>query len=754
MPLSGATASGGLGRLSGVIGKAGLVGAIASFVLMLPAVFTGIQDWIAHLQGLTPEVDTLAAALQNLNDKQADNASRTVAGAGGAFGTAATTRSGQYDPTFGAPGAGTVPGLALPSSSDTNITAGMAAVNQVVKGQQVLAGQALAAGADVKLASTELDTWDQTLAKLAQGGDMAAFNAALAVFHGQMQAAGVSSDYADEALTRTKGSLSATGDQSLATAAALATASDETDDAGAAFKSYIDDIYGSSIASQQLTSDLGSLGAAYEESGASAAFTGSAMTSVLNSIYNTSSSSADAAGKILGLYNALHAAGYGTAQDLQGLLDLVTSLSGGSAVAAQTFDISPFVTGLQDAKEQADGTTDAIRTLEDYADDLSGVLSRAFDLRFGNQLALDQITSQWHDMRDSASEATDKVRDLKAELRELRADLAVNEYFLSVAEKYGDTLRAGQIRADIAKNRSDIAGKNGDLADARAASDRSLTGTSDAAIDNRSKLTDLIGKYQDYLVALAKSGASQDTLKSKAAQLKDEFIKNATQMGYNRGDVTKLAASFDDMSQIISAVPRNVDVDVSANTNPALAAIREFDAKMEEQSKKHYSAGVVDPPSVDQKAVRRVALEQKIAGLKVQLEGQMAAGNYRSSLGPQIDALEKQLASGNYRPGGYTGNVPAWQIAGVVHGDEFVLNSRAQRMFPRQMLEAANHGVAPVLPRVIVKQQAAASGPLSLGRTERTLLARAGSSAVSLSADQFGRAMDGAFVRQGQRGAN
>jgi hypothetical protein len=58
-------------------------------------------------------------------------------------------------------------------------------------------------------------------------------------------------------------------------------------------------------------------------------------------------------------------------------------------------------------------------------------------------------------------------------------------------------------------------------------------------------------------------------------------------------------------------------------------------------------------------------------------------------------AVAKSAAQG-FESGGYTGNVGTKDIAGVVHGQEFVINARATKQF-RPMLEEMNKGRLPMI---------------------------------------------------------
>lgn len=231
--------------------------------------------------------------------------------------------------------------------------------------------------------------------------------------------------------------------------------------------------------------------------------------------------------------------------------------------------------GIGDVGKAAAAATKQIRTLVDYAGDLSGVWQRAFDIRFGGGQGLDAIRTTFLAIRDAADEAAKRVRDLKNDISGLSSDIDIQEYFLSIAIEYGDTKRAAAIEADLAKKRAELADKTAELQKEQDSASKSLTGTSKGAIDNRKQILDLVSQYQSYLQALAASGLSQGALAAKSEELRQEFIAQATGLGYNREELRLFEAAFLDTAQIISAVPFGVTTDLSS-LDPALLAIREF----------------------------------------------------------------------------------------------------------------------------------------------------------------------------------
>lgn len=250
----------------------------------------------------------------------------------------------------------------------------------------------------------------------------------------------------------------------------------------------------------------------------------------------------------------------------------------------------------RDNAKAAKAAAQEVRTLADWASDLSTVWTRAFDLRYGLQNSRDAIVTFTRDLKERFEDAAKAVRDARQSIREIRAQLQslaadrlFKEYQLKVAIEYGDDLRAAELRAELAENTAETEKATADLADSTQAlksaqddTSRSLTGNSNAAIKNRADVQSLIQAYQTQVLALANSGLSSEQLQKKTAELRDEFAKQLTQLGFNRTELQKYTKSFDDMIITINNVPRNVTV--GANVNPALQALQEFLSKARNSS--------------------------------------------------------------------------------------------------------------------------------------------------------------------------
>ncbi|ACY35927.1 hypothetical protein CMP1-31 [Clavibacter phage CMP1] len=549
------------------------------------------------------------------------------------------------------------------------------------------------------------------------------------------------------------------------------------------FKGLMDDAYGVQNAMNQLSGYTSQLGQDFANSGAAVAFSGSSMQQVIQGIFDSSAGAGEAAARMQGLFNALVEGGFASAQQLAGLQSVIAGLTGGKAVAAQKFDMAPFTAGMKKATVAAagrgggggGGAAKAIRTLVDYAGDLRKVFSRAFEIRFSADQGMDKITSTWNDARsaivdankeiaDAIEKSNDALRDYQTEMARLSSDKANTEYWLSVARSYGDTLREGELNADLAEINDKISDSAKDLAktqqDSASKTDaahqilnKGLTGNSEAAIRNRAEILGLVGDYQDYVAQLAASGISQDELKRRTAELKEEFIRQAVQLGYNRTEVDKYARAFDDVTLAIQRVPKNVTV--TGNVNPALQAINELEARLGGLSGKSYSGPSVSAGPIDDsnlaKAARARQLMTSIDLLTKQ--GLLSTSGLGLMQQDSLRRMKDALNSGNYRKGGYTGGGRPWDPAGTVHAREFVLNETGARMLPHSALNAMNQGRMPNIYKPVM-QAPTGNGPAytELSATDRQLLVDiANAAGLTISGNAITQAATAGTVEDSRR---
>jgi TP901 family phage tail tape measure protein len=386
--------------------------------------------------------------------------------------------------------------------------------------------------------------------------------------------------------------------------------------------------------------------------------------------------------------------------------------------------------------KSAGGAAKEVRTLSDYANDLASVFSRAFEIRFSSQSTLDDITSSFQDIADSTEDAKQKISDLRADLDSLTADKALQEYFLSVALAYGDTLAAAQIQAKLNKINNQITNTNEDLSDAQNDVNKTLVGNSAAAIANRKTITSLVQTYQSHIQALAASGMSQEELAAQTAALKQQFLDQAAQLGFNRNELGTYALAFDDVSTAIANVPRNITV--TANTNPALQALNEFVAK----AKSSLGSGLTATVQVQtREAAARMAT---LAAIAYATSQSLAAGSntgLASAWSIRASYLQSLLRQGNwgalagfgitYATGGYVsgpGGPTSDSINARLSNGEYVMNAAAVNRYGVGFMDQLNQMRAPRFAAGGMVSAPQGGGMVSLSPEDRALLRNVGGS--------------------------
>lgn len=452
----------------------------------------------------------------------------------------------------------------------------------------------------------------------------------------------------------------------------------------------------------------------------------------------------------------------------QGLGQGVVHLNGainGTASAAQTA-----AAGVDSYGGAAGGAAEKVKTLTEYSDDLSKVMKNAFDIRFGKQQAFDDITSGWNKVKDATQDARDKLAEYLADLQDMQSQKDILEYQLGVAINFGDTLRAGKIQAELTKLTGQMSEKQKGADDTTASLSKTLAGNSQAAIDNRAEILGLVGDYQDYIKELANSGLSQDQLKQKVAALKQQFLDQATQLGYSRGEVEKFTTSFDDASKIIQELPR--DITIKFNADPALRALEEFRVAAE---KAGAAAGKVKLPSQqDSAGVRQLALAAQIAAAEAYLKQLIASGNVSGAIkySDVLGTLRNNMRIGNYAQGGFVpgavpsnkgvdnslGVLPGGRTVGLQGGEPIMTNAARAKYGDHffDQINALQYKPSPVVQMMTNQSRGSDSGMpdfIELGpMTMRELVESFGDQIIQIGDTVIGQATDRYHARKRSNG--
>lgn len=452
-------------------------------------------------------------------------------------------------------------------------------------------------------------------------------------------------------------------------------------------------------------------------------------------------------------------------------------------------DLSGLDNGLGGVGDSAKRAQEEVRTLVDYANDLSSVWKRAFDIRFGAEDVADGIADSFQKLKDQAEASAQKIRDLKtsiqslsADKNSLRAEIGTLEYYLKIATKYKDTARVAELEAELGKKRAELAKVTNDLTDKQKdlkkeqdSQSKSLTGNTQAARDNRDTIRDLVSKYQDQIEKLAASGLSQDELRRKTAALREDFIRQATQLGFNRSELTKYAAVFDDVTLAINKMPKKVTVD-TAGLGPAEKALKEFASKAASsldkvkkasdgmnKSLSHTPQSLPGINSDDSaRSYNLAGFRAEISALIKNLSWQLSQlkpwdrGDKYQAITRRLQLARTQLIRG-YQSGGYTGAGPASQVKGVVHGGEYVLRKdQVNQRTGMPYASALGQLMGGVPSRSVAPSASSASGmtpEVSLSAGTIQAIAQATGKAIYLDGKLIADAVSNSYAQQNTVGA-
>ena len=401
---------------------------------------------------------------------------------------------------------------------------------------------------------------------------------------------------------------------------------------------------------------------------------------------------------------------------------------------------------------------------EDFMKRLSSAMKDAMDNFWATSVAQDSYHKSLNSLRDNVAKTTEKIDDLTEANRKLKTEMLEDQqalrdatFFNEIAKKYGDTERTASTQTDIDKASAGIAEKQALIAanEKEAITLRNgqfaLTGYSDAAIQNRAALRDLqtqmVGLIEDY----AKSGASTQQVQAYTAKLKQEFITQATQLGFNRTEVVKLAGGFDSLRATIGTVPRTVAVKTTDNGSTA-GVQRGINAL----SGKNIGIGTYAAnPNTPIDDVANAAARRKISL-------NFVGGKLYSTSGAMIGSLRNQggpigFAGGGQVPGKPPANPNADNVLAKSNGGlyglrsgEWVISQPAVDYYGKGVMEAINSRSLPVA----TSSSKTAQGPVIARLTSGDLVAMARAVSTMLVVDNqvVAKTANAANVGAGNRG--
>lgn len=251
-------------------------------------------------------------------------------------------------------------------------------------------------------------------------------------------------------------------------------------------------------------------------------------------------------------------------------------------------------------------TGDSVRQLykvKDAMDKIGSGLKRAFEAIYSQGDSLDSVTLGWLDMADAAdaaresiasagediSDARIEIAKLDAEIQGLAADKGKLEYQLSIALKYGDTLRANELRAEIAQLNADVLVKEDSISDANDSISKSAEQIALAngvlgsnpnvrqQIERNEALRDMALRYGDVAASLIASAKPGEDLNEIINDQVTAFEQSAIKMGYSNSEASDMADTLrDELIYQMDQIPEDITTDITAETSVATAAVDRF----------------------------------------------------------------------------------------------------------------------------------------------------------------------------------
>ena len=235
---------------------------------------------------------------------------------------------------------------------------------------------------------------------------------------------------------------------------------------------------------------------------------------------------------------------------------------------------------IEDFGNNIGGAAEKVYTLTNYVADLSTLMGNAFTIRYGLTESVDKMSTAWASVRDRLTEAKKQMEAITREISGMTADRNILEYQLNVALKYGDTLRADKIRAEIAAKTAEIEGKKQEYNKAAEDASTSLTGMSPGAINNRETMRSMVQTYNERIAAYANAQktatnkADKARIQREADSLKADFIAKARALGFAENELTPYTKSFGDLKTIVTKLPNTLTIKV--NADPGMRAWLEW----------------------------------------------------------------------------------------------------------------------------------------------------------------------------------
>lgn len=285
----------------------------------------------------------------------------------------------------------------------------------------------------------------------------------------------------------------------------------------------------------------------------------------------------------------------------------------------------------------------------------------------------------------------------------------------------------------------------------------------DAQWQARDAVRGLYDAWQNYVTALAASGAPMETIRTAINNGKTSVTNIAGELAKGPQQVRDYVAAFDGMRTIVDKVPKNVNVAVNVNKDPAERALEEFTAKLNStraSADKLYTSldklgNSSASPKVTIKMPSDSTIEKAYALAMVNVYTKRvndAAASGSKNLGSYIEDLKYWKGQyKKYYTGGFTGRGGKYEEAGIVHKGEYVI--------PKEQVNQAT-GTPYIMERAVPQTTSGSSSRapstlvVELSPTDRALLAANGNVTVTLDGKVIANSTNAINASNFRRGSN
>jgi TP901 family phage tail tape measure protein len=274
------------------------------------------------------------------------------------------------------------------------------------------------------------------------------------------------------------------------------------------------------------------------------------------------------------LRQALINTGNGTPQALA-IIDKELKKIGKSGKASKA-DIAAFTAALKNMSTAQNAVIAVADSINALAGSVMNYLNASWML--GNTQM--QIAAGWEQITGTASQAANAVADVSAELNKIQADKGILQYQLQVALKYGDTLRANELRAQIADLTAQAAQVQADhdkaVAEAAAAASKVSTTPAQDLLQQQQALQQMVGYYVQMGSAEVISAKNKEDAQAAVEGTVKAFEDQARAAGVSEENVKKYSDELRKGLDLAKELNKPVAYKVNAATSAALTEIRAF----------------------------------------------------------------------------------------------------------------------------------------------------------------------------------